>query len=704
MGNNSNNNFKGEDGMDGTYGLLQQQLSTIFLPAYQSRCQLACTYPDFEKSEWLNHVLEEVWCYLMAAITEPTKNGIEGALEAFRPKMLDQLCFDRFDFGKKPPFITGVRHFSTTADEVVLEMEIKWASEADVVLRVRKGPIKLRVGVQNLHFFAWTRLTLSPLIKQMPLIGAFSFSFMEAPRLDYALNGIGSAVSSIPGLEDTIKTLITNILAGLFLWPKKFVFELVQGAGYGDSLIERPKGLLLVMLKEAQGLANMDVSGLSDYYAVLEVEGGIKPYRQQSSVRENAAKPVWNEGFQFPLEVPASQKLRISLFDLDDVGGDDEVGDLTLETKIATDKPYEEVDCWMEVHRGKKSVEGKVHLSLVWRPFEDQPGYDAAKDVALQAIVQDFRIQQTVGGVLYVHLIKGNIGKSGSESVDPFVTMRVGEHCEWQKSDVRTKTREPRWDQTFEFIVPDASKPLEIEVWDYDKWSKNDKLGSLTVSLDNVLKLRKSRDIVRFKGLENGDLELELRWEGTAGAQVETGTLPISEGGAVTTAVATGEAPAGPPDNDHQPEATSGGATGQPGVAANNPMVAPPRPGKLTVFLSKAIVVDATPTGVDPYVKLRVGAKSAWQKSEIVKRCSTPEWNQTFTFDVADGAQQMLDVELWDYDKFTANDLMGTTSISLARVMAKGTIKDVYTYRGRQAGTVYLDLTWADAGKADVTP
>ncbi|KAL2095021.1 hypothetical protein ACEWY4_009740 [Coilia grayii] len=76
--------------------------------------------------------------------------------------------------------------------------------------------------------------------------------------------------------------------------------------------------------------------------------------------------------------------------------------------------------------------------------------------------------------------------KDRNGASDPFVRVRYnGKTCE---SAVVKKTRYPRWNESFEFELEDASadSPLSVEVWDWDLVSRNDFLGKVLFNINRL--------------------------------------------------------------------------------------------------------------------------------------------------------------------------------------------------------------------------
>uniref|UniRef100_A0A2K5NH93 RAS p21 protein activator 4 n=1 Tax=Cercocebus atys TaxID=9531 RepID=A0A2K5NH93_CERAT len=68
----------------------------------------------------------------------------------------------------------------------------------------------------------------------------------------------------------------------------------------------------------------------------------------------------------------------------------------------------------------------------------------------------------------------------------------------------------------------------------------------------------------------------------------------------------------------------------------------------------------------DPFVRVRY--KGRTQETSIVKKSCYPRWNETFEFELEEGATEVLCVETWDWDLVSRNDFLGKVVIDIQRL------------------------------------
>ena len=71
----------------------------------------------------------------------------------------------------------------------------------------------------------------------------------------------------------------------------------------------------------------------------------------------------------------------------------------------------------------------------------------------------------------------------------------------------------------------------------------------------------------------------------------------------------------------------------------------------------------------DPYCVIKFGTRVL--KSTVKKRTRSPVWNEEFRLLVSETELNYdLIVELWDWDRISANDLIGSTSLCIAPLLS----------------------------------
>ncbi|XP_036995068.2 ras GTPase-activating protein 4B isoform X1 [Artibeus jamaicensis] len=70
----------------------------------------------------------------------------------------------------------------------------------------------------------------------------------------------------------------------------------------------------------------------------------------------------------------------------------------------------------------------------------------------------------------------------------------------------------------------------------------------------------------------------------------------------------------------------------------------------------------------DPFVRVRYNGRT--QETSIVKKSCYPRWNETFEFELEEGATEALCVEAWDWDLVSRNDFLGKVVVNVQRLWA----------------------------------
>lgn len=94
---------------------------------------------------------------------------------------------------------------------------------------------------------------------------------------------------------------------------------------------------------------------------------------------------------------------------------------------------------------------------------------------------------------------------------------------------------------------------------------------------------------------------------------------------------------------------------------------------KVVVVLGKRLVIRDFKSS-DPYVILKLGSQMA--KTKVINCSLNPVWNEEFSFSISEPIG-VLKLEVFDKDRFKADDKMGHAELSLQPLVAAARLKQV---------------------------
>ncbi|XP_057873546.1 synaptotagmin-5 isoform X2 [Cryptomeria japonica] len=313
------------------------------------------SFTNFEKIEWLNKELVEVWPFINKPMSHLLKDKLQLILDDYKMGFIEKLSVKSIVLGEESPQFGGVRVSKDNDNEVVLEAMFRWQCEKEeVLITVKTNGPDFILRINDVHISGVLKLVFKPLKEELPGFGAIIVSLSE---------------------DNTIRTAVLDVL----VWPNRYVYPVLPG-DY-SNLELTPVGVLDASLIEATNLMNTDVLGKSDPFALLFVR--LKTERiKRSSTKKNSLHPVWNEGFFIEVDDPLSQYLTIRLMDDETLANAEFIGMAKYPLKEL--KPHEPKELWLDLTYNPdtptpEKSRGKVHLLLIYKPYEEdhkQGGYN----------------------------------------------------------------------------------------------------------------------------------------------------------------------------------------------------------------------------------------------------------------------------------------------------------------------------------------
>lgn len=439
-------------------------------------------FPDKERAEWINKILKQVWPYFIKYLDSMFKTTIEPIIKASVPAVVGDIRFEKIDFGDLAPRIGSIKVYTEQVleNEIIIDLEVLYAGDAKIKMQMKK----LIVGVKSIQFQGDMRIILKPLCTQIPFFAALTAFFLRTPSFDFDLTEVANALD-IPILNDTLKTVISDILNKILVLPNRLVIPIVP-----DFLNEfelnslrapEPKGVLRLYVYRAYNLVRADINmfgqGKSDPYVKIH---GCGNHKFKTKVIQNNLNPEWNEVFHLTLEsLEGNLKLILDVYD-EDINNDDFIGGLSIDLQQIIAKGSEE-----GTYNLKNVKHGQIKLRFDWFYLTDDI---AALELSKNFSRDTFNVALPVS-ILIVHLKHANdlptiVKKSGGiTEPNPFAIFSIGNKT--FTSNIQINTTNPHWDENFYFMVENPQhEVLNIKINDKKTEAK---LTSMDFNISELL-------------------------------------------------------------------------------------------------------------------------------------------------------------------------------------------------------------------------
>ncbi|KAK4834120.1 hypothetical protein QYF36_017333 [Acer negundo] len=478
--------------------------------------------PEYERIDWLNDFLSDMWPYLDKAICGIIRSNVEQNVSEYGSKFFVNLVdFKSLSLGTLPPRVHGIKVCQTNNDnELVLEPAVRWAGNPDITLVLKLFSLPITVQLSDVQISTAPRIVLKPLVPAFPCFANIEVSLMEKPHVDFGLKVVGGDIMAIPGLYQFVQETIRKKIAGLYLWPQTLEFPILDGS---LGAIKKPVGILHVKVVRASKLLKMDIFGASDPYVVLSLSGERLPAKK-TSIKMKTLNPQWNEDFKFTVKDPQSQVLQLHAYDWEKVGTHDKLGMQVVplrslapnETKKLTlnlVKNTNPNDFQNKKNRGQLVVELRFNLFL-----EDSKKFSGPLDKYVKKeseVGRSFECASLGAGLLLV-TVQGAEDVEGKNHNNPFAMVLF--RGEVKKTKTIKKSRDPCWNEEFQFVLEEAplKEKIRIEIKSKRRgigFRRKESLGYIDINLNDVVYNGRIKEKYHLINSKHGVLHVEMRWK-----------------------------------------------------------------------------------------------------------------------------------------------------------------------------------------------
>ncbi|XP_029357277.1 extended synaptotagmin-1 [Echeneis naucrates] len=623
-------------------------------------------FPDVEKVEWLNKVLQQVWPFVGQYLEKLLVETIAPSIRASSTH-LQTLSFTKVDMGDKAMKVVGIKaHTENDKGQVLLDLYINYVGNAEINVEVKRYFCK--AGVKGIQLHGMMRVILEPLIGDVPIVGAVTMFFIQRPKLHINWTGLTNLLD-IPGLNVMSDSMIMDAIAAFLVLPNRLVVPLVPGLHVAQLRSPLPRGVVRIHLLEAQNLAAKDnyvkgvMAGLSDPYVILRVG----PQTFTSKHIDNTDSPKWGEIYEVIVHEVPGQELEVEVYDKDP-DQDDFLGRTKLDLGIV--KKSIVVDDWYTL---KDTPSGRIHFRLEWLAL--LPNTDRLEQILKRnESVTSKNADPPSSAILVVYLDKAEAlpMKKGNKEPNPMVQLSVQDITRESKTCYTTVN--PEWEEAFTFFIHDPHKQdIDIQVKDADRVQT---LGSLTIPLSRLL--------------SNSNLSLDQWFQldnsGSASRIYINSVLRVLW-------------------LDEERISSDMSSDLAAGLSSQLPQQTSPHPsfateGLLRIHLLEGqnlVPKDNLMGGMvkgksDPYVKINIGGETF--TSHVIKGNLNPTWNEMYEVILTQLPGQDLLVEVFDKDMDMKDDFMGRLKISLKDIIDSQYTDQWYTLSDVKSGRVHLILEW----------
>ena len=613
-------------------------------------------FGDWEKCRFLNNAIEIFWPSINGAIENTLRQTVDPILQDVKPVFLSHLQFGKIDFGEVPLKIKSVKILNKeeVEDEVFWDMEIDLSGGgATIGITAGNKVISLGAVLKDIELKGTLRIVFARLFNDWPLFNCIRVSFMEKPSLDYNLSAVKIPLSSIPGFDTWLNTMIRDSLE-FMIWPNELKVDLDavnddsnntgagSGGNNGNIASAQPKGVLRVRLIEAKNLQNKDLFGKSDPLALVWV-GGKSP-KLKTRIQKSTLHPIWDEVFEFTIFDKTTENLCVTVENYNVVGKNDNLGELVVDLQTLKDRIT-----YTQWYRLKKVKSGSIHIELEYSPFIKKNIHDNKSQKIEQDTFKSRARAESVAKVEDAH----SIG---------FVTPHKPELPQTQSAKIDGVDMIPEVKIRRSLSHGKSSGSVGID----------DEESQTMTERSDLRKMPKVMDVPDFNSTPKPKNPKMKKIVNSAKKPIQETTKMVGKTVGATMKLIPGiKSRTGSPMVDKTFDALLNIK-----IINGNNLMARNRDGTS-----------------DPYVLLKIGERKF--RSKTIKKTRNPWWNETYSVRVQSDEINtgIMEFTIKDQDKWTKDGLIGTLEIPIIDIMkANDRINKAYKLENASSGTINLEL------------
>lgn len=287
-----------------------QELTSDIRPTIEKHLTefpLWLTYPDFDRCEWLNKLIEQLWPTISTYVENIVKKTIEPEIK----KQISGLSFERIDLGDSPPRLGGIKIYTDNihSNEIILDTELFYGGDMEIKMKYHR----LKAGIKSLYIHGELRLILKSIVSKLPFIGALELFFLRIPTIHFDLTDIANIIE-IPGLSNLLMLSLERILQTFIVIPNRLIIAFINEIDINQLKFPKPDGVLRIDIIEAKNLPKKTRRSFRIIKHSIEayVMINIGQYKFQTHTQKTN-NPKWYETFEVPIEQSNTQQLEVIL-------------------------------------------------------------------------------------------------------------------------------------------------------------------------------------------------------------------------------------------------------------------------------------------------------------------------------------------------------------------------------------------------------